>query len=73
MKRWIVSSAVLGLLSVALSVPVAAALVAPATPACEITQAKSLEGTTPSQIEFVNASGTAVNVLWLDYQGNRVL
>lgn len=73
MKRWIVSAAVVGLLSVALSIPVATPLVAPATPACEITQAKSLEATTPSQIEFVNASGTTVNVLWLDYQGNRVL
>lgn len=73
MKRWIVSAAVVGLLSTALSIPAAAPLVAPATPACEITQAKSREGTTPSRIEFVNASGTTVNVLWLDYQGNRVL
>ena len=73
MKRWIVSAAVVGLLSAALSIPVAAPLVAPTTAECEITQAKSLEATTPSRIEFVNASGTTVNVLWLDYQGNRVL
>ena len=41
--------------------------------ACEITQSRSLEGTTTSTIEFVNATGGPVRTYWLDYAGQRVL
>ncbi|HEV2951381.1 MAG TPA: hypothetical protein VGZ51_04705, partial [Actinomycetota bacterium] len=40
---------------------------------CQITQARSTEGVTPSSITFTNQSGETVRVLWLDYDGEEVL
>jgi CSLREA domain-containing protein len=39
---------------------------------CDITQPRSIEGTTPSTILFVNESGRTVDLYWLDYEGQRV-
>ncbi len=41
-------------------------------PNCHITQARSTEGATPSQIAFQNESGVPVDIYWLDYEGDRV-
>ena len=57
-----------GLLA-AVVVPAGSAIV---NPNCHVAQARSIEGTTPSQIDFVNASGTTVDIYWLDYEGDRV-
>jgi Domain of unknown function DUF11/WD40-like Beta Propeller Repeat/VHL beta domain len=43
-----------------------------ANPNCTITQNHSIEGVTPSAIDFVNDSGVRVDVYWLDYDGNPV-
>ena len=41
-------------------------------PNCHVAQPRSIEGATPSHIDFVNASGVAVDIYWLDYEGDRV-
>ena len=38
---------------------------------CNITQDRSLAGTTPATIEFVNATNAFVSVYWLDFSGSR--
>jgi hypothetical protein len=40
---------------------------------CAITEDRSIEGTTGTTIEFVNATVISVGLYWLDYQGARVL
>ena len=60
-----------------MAVALAAAVVVPSGSAvvnanCNVTQARSIDGTTPSQITFVNESGTEVDIYWLDYEGARV-
>ena len=74
MRRHTWAAAALGVATAALLatvlVPTGSAIV---NPNCHITQARSTEGSTISQIEFVNASGTTVDIYWLDYDGNRVL
>ena len=60
-----------------MAVALAAAVVVPAgsavvNPNCHVTQAQSIDGTTPSQITFVNESGTEVDIYWLDYEGDRI-
>jgi len=52
---------------VALSGPFAPA--AFANPNCTITQSHSIEGVTPSAIDFVNDSGVRVDVYWLEKTG----
>ena len=69
---------VLGLGAVALAALVSSSVYAPqgaavTSPNCNITQARSTEGSTPSTIQFINESGTTVSVYWLDYEGDRVL
>ncbi|HWN23396.1 MAG TPA: hypothetical protein VNP93_15570, partial [Gaiellaceae bacterium] len=56
-------------LAAAVLVPAGSAIV---NPNCHVAQAASIEGTTPSQITFVNSSGTTVDIYWLDYEGDRV-
>jgi hypothetical protein len=43
-----------------------------ATSACQITQKRSLTGTAKTTITFVNKTGSAVQLYWLDYKGHLV-
>jgi hypothetical protein len=39
---------------------------------CQITQSKSLEGKVRTNLRFLNRTGGAVRIYWLDYAGRRV-
>ena len=43
-----------------------------ATNSCDMTQTKSLQATTKTQIKFVNMTSGVVKIYWLDYTGKRV-
>ena len=50
----------------------AGAATAGSTRSCDVTQTKSLVGTAPTNIKFVNNTSGAVKVYWLSYTGKRV-
>ena len=57
------------MLAAGVLVPAGTAIV---NPNCHITQALSLNSNTASNLQFTNASGTTVDIYWLDYEGDRV-